>query len=73
MELNLYFVGIPISEAQMDPFRRLLLAANNALQVDPPCVHNFRPVHQLDSASTNDGVLVATGRQLFQSGRMFFF
>ena len=64
---------IPISEAQMDPFRRLLLAANNALKVDPPCVHNFRPVHQLDSTTTNDGVLVATGRQLFQSGRMFFF
>ena len=68
-----YEKTIPISEAQMNPFRRLLLAANNALKVDPPCVHNFRPVHQLDSASTNDGVLVATGRQLFQSGRMFFF
>ena len=64
-----YEKTIPISEAQMNPFRRLLLAANNALKVDPPCVHNFRPVHQLDSASTNDGVLVATGRQLLQSGR----
>ena len=68
-----YEKTIPISEAQMNPLRRLLLAVNNALKVDPPCVHNFRPVHQLDSATTNDGVLVATGRQLFQSGRMFFF
>ena len=68
-----YEKTIPILEAQINPFRLLLLAANNALQVGPPCVHNFRPVHQLDSATTNDGVLVETGRQLLQSGRKFFF
>ena len=44
----IYEKTIPISEAQMTPFRRLLSAANNVDEADnPPCVHNFRPVHQL--------------------------
>ena len=42
-----YEKTIPISEAQMTPFRRLLSAANDIDGADPPCVHNFRPAHQL--------------------------
>ena len=65
-----YEKTILISEAQMNPFRRLLLAANNG--TDPPCVHNFRPVHQLEPSTTSDAVPVSTGRQLIQIGRKLF-
>ena len=65
-----YEKTILISEFQMNPFRRLLLAANNG--TDPPCVHNFRPVHQLKPSTTSDAVPVSTGRQLIQIGRKLF-
>ena len=45
-----YEKTIPISEAQMTAFRRLLAAANYG--IDPPCVHNFRPVHELYANDT---------------------
>ena len=77
-----YEKTIPISEAQMNPFRRLLLAANGwnisdtgapiTNGTDPPCVHNFRPVHQLESTAAPVDVPLATGRQLIQIGRKIF-
>lgn len=45
-----YEKTIPISEAQMAGFRQLLVAANDG--IDPPCVHNFRPVHELYANDT---------------------
>ena len=45
-----YEKTIPISEAQMTGFRKLLVAANDG--IDPPCVHNFRPVHELYANDT---------------------
>ena len=45
-----YEKTIPISEAQMSPFRSLLYAANDG--ADPPCVHNFRPVNQFYANDT---------------------
>ena len=64
-----YEKTIPISEAQMTPFRRLLSAANDG--VDPPCVHNFRPVHQLYYANDTgsyfcEGDFLCTLAQLFE-------
>ena len=64
-----YEKTIPISEAQMTPFRRLLSAANDG--VDPPCVHNFRPAHQLYYANDTgsyfcEGDFLCTLAQLFE-------
>ena len=71
-----YEKTIPISEAQMTAYRRLLVAANYDYRdhyevdysgdysgnysgdyggdygIDPPCVHNFRPVHDLYANDT---------------------
>ena len=59
-----YEKTIPISETQLTPFRRLLLAANGwslsdaggflVNGTDPPCVHNFRPTHPFFSNDTVD-------------------
>ena len=63
-----YEKTIPISEAQMTPFRRLLSAANDG--ADPPCVHNFRPVHQLYANDTGnyfcEGNFLCTLAQIFE-------
>ena len=64
-----YEKTIPISEAQMTPFRRLLSAANDG--ADPPCVHNFRPVHQLYNANDTGnyfckGNFLCTLAQIFE-------
>ena len=47
-----YEKTIPISEAQMTEFRNLMVAANDIDGIDPPCVHNFRPVHELYANDT---------------------
>ena len=65
-----YEKTIPISEAQMTPFRRLLSAANDIDGADPPCVHNFRPAHQLYYANDTgsyfcEGDFLCTLAQIF--------
>ena len=65
-----YEKTIPISEAQITPFRRLLSAANDIDGADPPCVHNFRPVHPLFYANDTgsyfcEGGFLCTLAQIF--------